>query len=109
MAPIQIAQWNHSADLSGRTRYVYIYPTSNHPSQALSKGTPSLVVPRKLSSLIHYVHLTEIVLYRDGPGAFDFIQGDNSSDPQNPFWEIVKGRHVLQRQLATMFTGCQVP
>ncbi|KAI5120168.1 hypothetical protein M0805_008435 [Coniferiporia weirii] len=26
----------------------------------------------------------------DGPGAFDFIQGDNSSDPQNPFWEVVK-------------------
>ncbi|THH28983.1 hypothetical protein EUX98_g5201 [Antrodiella citrinella] len=26
----------------------------------------------------------------DGPGAFDFIQGDNSSS-QNPFWEIVKG------------------
>ncbi|KAF9461830.1 Neutral/alkaline nonlysosomal ceramidase [Collybia nuda] len=27
----------------------------------------------------------------DGPGALDFIQGDNSSTPQNPFWEIVKG------------------
>lgn len=27
----------------------------------------------------------------DGPGAFDFIQGDNSSHPQNPFWELVKG------------------
>lgn len=27
----------------------------------------------------------------DGPGAFDFIQGDNSTNPQNPFWEIVKG------------------
>lgn len=27
----------------------------------------------------------------DGPGAFDFIQGDNTTTPQNPFWEIVKG------------------
>ncbi|THH09040.1 hypothetical protein EW146_g8799, partial [Bondarzewia mesenterica] len=27
----------------------------------------------------------------DGPGAFDFVQGDNSSHSQNPFWEIVKG------------------
>ncbi|KIJ67392.1 hypothetical protein HYDPIDRAFT_173938 [Hydnomerulius pinastri MD-312] len=27
----------------------------------------------------------------DGPGAFDFTQGDNSSQPQNPFWQIVKG------------------
>lgn len=26
----------------------------------------------------------------DGPGAFDFTQADNSSQPQNPFWEIVK-------------------
>ncbi|PSS05538.1 hypothetical protein PHLCEN_2v3740 [Hermanssonia centrifuga] len=31
------------------------------------------------------------MIVSDGPGAFDFIQGDNSSDPQNPFWEIVKG------------------
>lgn len=30
-------------------------------------------------------------LKSDGPGAFDFIQGSNSSEPQNPFWEIVKG------------------
>lgn len=27
----------------------------------------------------------------DGPGAFNFIQGTNSSQPRNPFWEIVKG------------------
>ncbi|KAH9941449.1 Neutral/alkaline nonlysosomal ceramidase [Amylocystis lapponica] len=27
----------------------------------------------------------------DGPGAFDFTQGHNSSDSQNPFWELVKG------------------
>ncbi|KAJ3565324.1 hypothetical protein NP233_g7696 [Leucocoprinus birnbaumii] len=26
----------------------------------------------------------------DGPGAFDFVQGDNSTT-QNPFWELVKG------------------
>ncbi|KAL4262414.1 Neutral ceramidase [Pleurotus pulmonarius] len=26
----------------------------------------------------------------DGPGAFDFVQGDNSTS-QNPFWQIVKG------------------
>ncbi|KAH0586876.1 hypothetical protein H2248_005715 [Termitomyces sp. 'cryptogamus'] len=27
----------------------------------------------------------------DGPGAFDFVQGDNSSKSQNAFWELVKG------------------
>lgn len=25
----------------------------------------------------------------DGPGAFDFVQGDNNSNAQNPFWEVV--------------------
>jgi neutral ceramidase len=25
----------------------------------------------------------------DGPGAFDFVQGDNNTQPQNPFWELV--------------------
>jgi hypothetical protein len=28
--------------------------------------------------------------FGDGPDAFDFIQGDNSSQYQNPFWEVVK-------------------
>ncbi|KAF9047592.1 ceramidase [Panaeolus papilionaceus] len=27
----------------------------------------------------------------DGPGALDFVQGANSSMPQNPLWQIVKG------------------
>ncbi|TFK19427.1 ceramidase [Coprinopsis marcescibilis] len=27
----------------------------------------------------------------DGPGAFDFTQGTNSSQPRNVFWDIVKG------------------
>ena len=25
----------------------------------------------------------------DGPGVFDFKQGDNASDAQNPFWALV--------------------
>ncbi|EIN06637.1 Neutral/alkaline nonlysosomal ceramidase [Punctularia strigosozonata HHB-11173 SS5] len=27
----------------------------------------------------------------DGPGAFDFIQGENSTNVNNPLWELVKG------------------
>ncbi|KJA28727.1 hypothetical protein HYPSUDRAFT_33070 [Hypholoma sublateritium FD-334 SS-4] len=41
----------------------------------------------------------------DGPGAFDFIQGDNSSTPQNPFWEIVKGAITPQPTAAQI--ACQ--
>ncbi|KAF8622942.1 hypothetical protein AX15_006618 [Amanita polypyramis BW_CC] len=43
----------------------------------------------------------------DGPGAFDFIQGDNATNPQNPFWELVKGAVTPkppQRQI-----DCQYP
>lgn len=25
----------------------------------------------------------------DGPGAFDFVQGNNDTQPQNPFWQLV--------------------
>ncbi|KAJ7218411.1 hypothetical protein GGX14DRAFT_390185 [Mycena pura] len=28
-------------------------------------------------------------IFSDGPGAFDFVQGDNKMS-QNPFWELVK-------------------
>jgi len=43
----------------------------------------------------------------DGPGAFDFVQGDNSSNTQNPFWELVKGAvtpNPTQEQI-----NCQYP
>ncbi|TFY76333.1 hypothetical protein EWM64_g7679 [Hericium alpestre] len=43
----------------------------------------------------------------DGPGAFDFVQGDNSSQPQNPFWEIVKG--AVTPQPNAQQTACQSP
>lgn len=38
----------------------------------------------------------------DGPGAFDFVQGDNSSQSQNPFWQIVKGEDIWLQALAQM-------
>ncbi|PBK59198.1 Neutral/alkaline nonlysosomal ceramidase [Armillaria solidipes] len=43
----------------------------------------------------------------DGPGAFDFVQGDNSSTPQNPFWELVKG--VVTPSPSKAQIACQDP
>jgi neutral ceramidase len=43
----------------------------------------------------------------DGPGAFDFVQGDNSSTPQNPFWELVKG--VITPSPSAAQIACQDP
>lgn len=40
----------------------------------------------------------------DGPGAFDFIQGDNSSETQNPFWAAVS--NVLTTPTAAQ-VACQ--
>lgn len=43
----------------------------------------------------------------DGPGAFDFVQGDNSSvSSQNPFWVLVSG--VIRTPDAQQ-TACQSP
>ncbi|KAJ7626794.1 Neutral/alkaline nonlysosomal ceramidase [Roridomyces roridus] len=42
----------------------------------------------------------------DGPGAFDFIQGDNKTS-QNPFWEIVKD--VITPDPSKEQVACQYP
>ncbi|KAF5374642.1 hypothetical protein D9615_008931 [Tricholomella constricta] len=56
---------------------------------------PSLDLPRRYGLALLTTCLTAGYSFAggttDGPGALDFIQGDNSSTPQNPFWEIVKG------------------
>ncbi|KLO12559.1 Neutral/alkaline nonlysosomal ceramidase [Schizopora paradoxa] len=43
----------------------------------------------------------------DGPGAFDFVQGDNSTDSHNPFWELVK-RYVTPKPSQEQI-DCQSP
>jgi len=52
-----------------------------------------LEVPLLMMSSIVHPHLRLIKPHSksDGPGAFDFVQGDNSSVAQNPFWQMVKG------------------
>ncbi|KAL0572394.1 hypothetical protein V5O48_009572 [Marasmius crinis-equi] len=43
----------------------------------------------------------------DGPGAFDFVQGDNDTQSQNPLWEIVKG--VVTPFPSAAQVACQSP
>ncbi|KAI0919399.1 hypothetical protein AcV7_006148 [Taiwanofungus camphoratus] len=70
--------------VSGPVKWVHAYLNMSFRSFTLSNGTTVQTCPSALG--FSFAGGTT-----DGPGAFDFIQGDNSSDSQNPFWEIVKG------------------
>ncbi|OBZ65816.1 Neutral ceramidase [Grifola frondosa] len=70
--------------VSGPVRWVHTYMNMSFRSFTLPNGTTVQTCPPAMG--YSFAGGTT-----DGPGAFDFIQGDNSSDPQNPFWEIVKG------------------
>lgn len=75
---------NSLAGVSGSVRSVHIYLDMANHTFTLTNGTNVNTCPAALG--FSFAGGTT-----DGPGAFDFIQGDNSSNPQNPFWEIVKG------------------
>ncbi|KAF9479377.1 ceramidase [Pholiota conissans] len=68
----------------GTVKAVHTYVTMANHSFTLPNGTTVSTCPAAMG--FAFAGGTT-----DGPGAFDFVQGDNSSTPQNPFWEIVKG------------------
>ncbi|KAF8623397.1 hypothetical protein AX17_007435 [Amanita inopinata Kibby_2008] len=70
--------------VSGSVRSVHVYMNMSTYKFTLPNGTTVGTCPPALG--YSFAGGTT-----DGPGAFDFIQGDNSSKPQNPFWELVKG------------------
>ncbi|CAL1711862.1 unnamed protein product [Somion occarium] len=70
--------------VSGPIQWVHTYMNMSFRSFTLPNGTTVQTCPPAMG--FSFAGGTT-----DGPGAFDFIQGDNSSNPQNPFWEIVKG------------------
>ncbi|KAI0060570.1 Neutral/alkaline nonlysosomal ceramidase [Artomyces pyxidatus] len=72
------------APVSGAVKSVHTYLNMSFHSFTLPNGTTVETCPPALG--YSFAGGTT-----DGPGAFDFVQGDNSSTPQNPFWEIVKG------------------
>ncbi|KAG6849608.1 hypothetical protein H0H93_006965 [Arthromyces matolae] len=70
--------------VSGTVRSVHAYVNMSNHSFSLPNGTTVSTCPAAMG--FSFAGGTT-----DGPGAFDFVQGDNSSNPQNPFWELVKG------------------
>ncbi|QRW12870.1 hypothetical protein RhiLY_11869 [Ceratobasidium sp. AG-Ba] len=69
--------------VSGAVRSLHSYVNMSNYSFALPNGTTVNTCPPAMG--YSFAGGTT-----DGPGAFDFTQGDNSTS-QNPFWEIVKG------------------
>jgi neutral ceramidase len=72
------------APVTGGVKAVHTFLNMSFHSFALPNGTNVRTCPAAMG--YSFAGGTT-----DGPGAFDFVQGDNSSTPQNPFWEIVKG------------------
>ncbi|KAI0364819.1 Neutral/alkaline nonlysosomal ceramidase [Pilatotrama ljubarskyi] len=71
-------------EVTGPVKWVHTYMNMSFRQFTLPNGTTVQTCPPAMG--FSFAGGTT-----DGPGAFDFIQGDNSSNPQNPFWEIVKG------------------
>lgn len=72
------------APVSGPVKGVHTYVNMTNYNFKLANGTSVTTCPAAMG--YSFAGGTT-----DGPGAFDFVQGDNSSQPQNPFWQIVKG------------------
>jgi len=72
------------APVTGAVRSVHTYLKMSTYSFTLPNGTTVNTCPAALG--YSFAGGTT-----DGPGAFDFVQGDNATRPQNPFWEFVKG------------------
>ncbi|KAJ7618532.1 Neutral/alkaline nonlysosomal ceramidase [Roridomyces roridus] len=68
--------------VTGSVRSVHVYLNMANHTFALPNGTQVQTCPAAMG--FSFAGGTT-----DGPGAFDFVQGDNSTS-QNPLWEIVK-------------------
>ncbi|KNZ72253.1 Neutral ceramidase [Termitomyces sp. J132] len=86
--------------VNGTVRSVHIYVDMSTHSFTLPNGTTVSTCPAAMG--FSFAGGTT-----DGPGAFDFVQGDNSSDTQNPFWELVKGAITPLPSAAQV--ACQFP
>ncbi|KAH8831641.1 ceramidase [Flagelloscypha sp. PMI_526] len=70
--------------VSGNVRGIHVFLKMANHTFTLDNGTSVSTCPAAMG----YAFAGGTT---DGPGTFGFTQGDNTSDPQNPFWEIVKG------------------
>ncbi|KAH9965463.1 Neutral/alkaline nonlysosomal ceramidase [Russula dissimulans] len=88
------------APVLGAVRSVHTYVDMTSYSFTLPNGTAVHTCPAALG--FSFAGGTT-----DGPGAFDFIQGNNGSSPQNPFWELVKG--AITPPPSPDQVACQLP
>ncbi|KAK0488189.1 Neutral/alkaline nonlysosomal ceramidase [Armillaria luteobubalina] len=86
--------------VSGAVRSVHVYMNMANHTFTLPNGTTVQTCPAAMG--FSFAGGTT-----DGPGAFDFVQGDNSSSPQNPFWELVKD--VVTPSPSQAQIACQDP
>ncbi|KAJ7064710.1 Neutral/alkaline nonlysosomal ceramidase [Mycena amicta] len=87
------------SSISGTVRSVHIYLDMANHTFTLPNGTTAQTCPAAMG--FSFAGGTT-----DGPGSFDFVQGDNSTT-QNPFWEIVKGFITPAPSAAQV--ACQAP
>ncbi|KAG6861428.1 hypothetical protein C0995_000268 [Termitomyces sp. Mi166 len=75
--------------------------------------SPDTLLPVEQRKFINFASTFDRMAYiysssnSDGPGAFDFTQGDNLSNTQNPFRELVKG--VVTPSPSETQVACQYP
>ncbi|KAL0061431.1 hypothetical protein AAF712_011725 [Marasmius tenuissimus] len=86
--------------VSGAVRSVHVYVNMANHTFTLTNGTRAQTCPPALG--FSFAGGTT-----DGPGAFDFVQGDNDTQTQNPFWELVKG--VVTPLPSAEQKACQSP
>lgn len=86
--------------VSGTVRSIHVYLEMATHGFALPNGTLVSTCPAALG--YGFAGGTT-----DGPGLLDFTQGSNTSQPQNPFWEIVKG--AVTPVPSAEQKGCQHP
>lgn len=91
---------NNRVPVSGSVRSVHQYVNMSSYTFTLPNGTTVTTCPAALG----YSFAAGTT---DGPGAFDFTQGTNSSDTLNPFWELVKGAVTPSPSQAQI--DCQYP
>lgn len=88
------------APISGAVKGLHTYVNMTNYSFKLANGTTVTTCPAAMG--YSFAGGTT-----DGPGAFDFIQGDNATQSQNPFWQIVKGAVTPYPSAAQI--ACQYP
>ncbi|KEP52903.1 neutral/alkaline nonlysosomal ceramidase [Rhizoctonia solani 123E] len=91
---------NSLTSVKGAVRSLHTYVNMSNYSFPLPNGTAVHTCPPAMG--YSFAGGTS-----DGPGAFDFTQGETADGTQNPFWEIVKG--IITAPPSEEQKRCQYP